>query len=523
METKVTVGRGTAALFVGNITGLVANTVYFIILANVLHSTIEVGVVTSLNIMIWFFVFVCVLAQPVVLGSPIPAPLAVLKFIPGFLAKDDRSAASTVFKVSLALSIAIGLMAAAILTTMPSLVIPLLGGQAIVPDYVRLSAVDILVISAGQICLGGVIALGGSNVAGSYLIAWNVARYAFASVLLVNYGVTGVLIGWVIGDLALLFVALHWTLKILGRQVGLGSFSGTELARYSIYTMFAALIGFAINQADRLIILWQRGLSGMAVYNAAMVGAGVAGYVPYALVTVLLPALTALSVSGKTMQIHDLIRSYTRYVSLVVIPIGFGLAAAMETLLRIFGVDYVSGMLAAATVSVATGLTAIGIVYAGALLALGKMRWYTAANLLGLVVLLTVAGTLTPILGLNGPALGRASLMAVAAIVYALAAYRSGIFEIDSRAYFIAVISSAAMMLVIFGALSTIHGFVMKIVALPALALVGLLVYVGGLRSFHLLTIGDLDFFYDLMPKRLHFIMPGLARLAGLHLSSKDD
>jgi O-antigen/teichoic acid export membrane protein len=312
---------------------------------------------------------------------------------------------------------------------------------------------------------------------------------------------------------------------MLGRRVGLGSFSGGELARYSIYTLFAALIGFVINQADRLIILWQRGLSGIAVYNVAMVGAGVAGYVPYALVTVLLPTLTALSVSDKTGQMHDLVRSYTRYVSLVVIPIGFGLAAVMETLLRIFGADYVSGMLAAAIVSVATGLTAIGAVYAGALLALGKMRWYTAANLLGLAALLTVAGTLTPLLGLNGPALGRASLMAVAGFVYALAAFRTGIFEIDSKAYVIAVLGSAAMMLIVFGALSAIQGFVTKIIALPAVAVVGLLVYVGSLRCFHLLTIDDLDFIFSLMPNRLHATIPALARLAGLHYptSSRDD
>jgi O-antigen/teichoic acid export membrane protein len=495
---------------------LVANTAYFVILTNVLHSTVLVGVVTSLNILIWFFVVICILAQPVVLGAPIPAPLAVLKFVPEFLAKNDRTAAALAFKASLVLSIILGLVVAGILTIFPSLLVPLLGGQAIVPVYLGLSAVDILVIAAGQVCLGSVVALGGSNVAASYCIVWSIVRYAFASALLLMYGVAGVLMGWILGDLALFFLALHWTVPRLNAQVGPGNFSAREFAHYGLYTLFAALTGFVMNQADRLFALWRQGLSGIAIYNVAMVGAGVAGYVPYVLVTVLLPAFTAISVSDKTVEMDELIRSYTRYVSLVVVPIGFGLASVMMVLLRIFGSEYVTGFLPAAMVSIATGMTGVGAVYAGALLALGKLRWYTAANLMGLLALFGVAGMLTPVLGLNGPALGRASLMAVAAVVYALAAFRNEIFVIDLRTYVIAVLGSSVMALMVFCLLSAIPGFVMKLIMLPPIVAIGLLAYVGSLRASHLLTVEDLNFIRDLMPNRLRVIIPTLARLAGV-------
>jgi O-antigen/teichoic acid export membrane protein len=260
----------------------------------------------------------------------------------------------------------------------------------------------------------------------------------------------------------------------------------------------------------------------LAIYNVASIGAGVAGYAPSALVTVLLPALAALSASNKIVDLHDIIRSSTRYVSLLVIPIAFGLAALMEILLNIFGPDYVSGLLPAVILSVAAGLTALSAVYAGALLALGRLRWYTIANVLGLIVLILVAGILTPIIGLNGTALGRASLMGVTAVVYALATFKTKVFEIDSRAFIISVVSSTVMMIVIFSILSVLREFILKLVMVPVLLIVGILVYVVSLRAFRGLTVSDMDFLRGLLPYRLRTILPILARLAGLEYRSTE-
>lgn len=141
------------------------------------------------------------------------------------------------------------------------------------------------------------------------------------------------------------------------------------------------------------------------------------------------------------------------------------------------------------------------------------MRWYTAANILGLAALFVVAGTLTPILGLSGPALGRASLMAVSTTIFAWATYKTGVFEIDFRAYIVAIGSSTVMMLVVFGIQSTLHSFLLRLLMLPILVIIGLLVYVGSLRVFHLLVASDIDFIRELVPRRLHGILRIVARL----------
>jgi len=157
-------------------------------------------------------------------------------------------------------------------------------------------------------------------------------------------------------------------------------------------------------------------------------------------------------------------------------------------------------------------LTAIGAVYASALLALGELRWYTAANLLGLGSLFAISAMLTGVLGLAGPALGRAALMAIAAVVYAVALRRVGFLELDTRAFLSATGSSALMGVVVFGALATAHSFLLKLAYLPVLVILGAAIYLGCLRLLRLLTAGDLEFVRGIAPARFHPLIDRIGR-----------
>jgi O-antigen/teichoic acid export membrane protein len=218
---------------------------------------------------------------------------------------------------------------------------------------------------------------------------------------------------------------------------------------------------------------------------------------------------------------HGMIRAYTRYVSIVVLPIAFGFASIMEVALRIFGPAYVDGLLPAVIVSVATGLTSVGAVYAGALLAVGKLKWFTAANAIGLAGLIIVSYFLTPIFGLGGPALGRATLMALVALVYGLALFRSELFEFDVGAFLGATAGSAVMGVVVFFALTLPHSFLLKLAMLPIVVVAGALIYSVFLRALRLPTVSDLEFIRDLTPTRLHVLLPTVANLVGLRWKGK--
>lgn len=521
MKTQRAVAKGATSLYAATIIVLVANTLYFLVLTNFLRSTLGVGIVTALNLMISFLVTVCILAQPVAAQSPVPAPLAVLKFIPELLTKRARSGAGKLFTTSFALSLAIGGVIATILIAAPGLVVPFVGGQAVSSNFIRLAGVDVLVLSLGQVCVGALIALGEMKSATLYLILWSAARYALASVLLVTFAISGVLVGWILGDAVLLVFALQKSIRTLRVGGGESGFSMSELVRYSLYTLLSALIGFAVNQADKIFTLARQGLPELAVYNVAIVAASFAGFAPYALLTVLLPVLSSLYAAKRARQMRELIHSYTRYVSIVVLPVAFGFASIMEVALRIFGPEYVAGLVPSVIVSVVTGLTAVGAVYAGALLAVGELKWFTGANALGLVGLVVVSHILTPIFGLSGPALGRGTLMALVALVYGIALWRRGLFEFDLRAFSCAAAGSSVMGLVVFLLLSFADSFLTKLVMLPFVVIFGSLVYLVSLRFLRLLTIDDFKFLSDLLPTRLHGFLPLAARLAGLNWTAR--
>lgn len=516
LKAQASVARGATSLYAANIIVLVANTLYFLVLTNFLRSTLGVGIVTALNIMIWFLVTVCILAQPIAMQSPVPAPLAVLKFIPELLAKRARSGARKLFATSLAFSLVIGAVIASVPIAAPSLIIPFLGGQAVSLTYVRLAGVDVLVVSLGQVCVGALIALGEMKSATLYLILWSAARYALASVLLLTFAISGVLAGWILGDAVLLVLSLQRSIRTLRVGGGRSGFSMSELVRYSLYTLLSALIGFGVNQADKVFTLARQGLPELAIYNVAIVAASFAGFAPYALLTVLLPALSSLHAAKKLQQMHDMVHSYTRYVSIVVLPVAFGFASITDVALRIFGQAYAGGLVPSVIVSVATGLTAVGAVYAGALLASGELRWFTAANVVGLLGMVAVSYSLTPTLGLSGPAVGRATLMALVTLVYGFALFRKGFFEFDLKAFLSAAAGSTVMGLVVFFALSFAHSFLLKLAMLPFVVVLGALIYLGSLRALRLLTRTDLDFVSDLTPTRLHWLLPIATKLAGL-------
>lgn len=515
-HSRVAVAKGATSLYVANVVALVANTLYFLILTNVLHSTLDVGILTALNLMIWFLVTVSVMAQPVTVQSPIPAPLAVLKFIPELIARKAHSAAGKIFNLSVGITVGIAIVIGTVLMIVPSLFAPLLGGTAVLPEYIQLSAVDVVLLALGQVCIASLIALGEMRDATFYIILWSAARYLLASLLLFNYEIIGVLVGWIIGDGVLLVVAFRSSMSTFKLEGGARDFSTVEFGRYSSITLVGALIGYAINQADKLFTLARQGLPQLAIYNVAIVAASFTGLAPYALATVLLPALSSLHASSQATEMRELVTHYSRYVSIIVLPVAVGFASITQVALRIFGPSYVAGFLPSVIVSLATGLTAVGAVYASVLLAVGKLRWYTAANVVGLASLTVVAFVATPVLGLSGPALGRASLMVLAAIIYAYATLRSGFFGLDIKAFAGAACSSFLMGAIVFFALSFFHSFLYELAMLPVLIVVGGLVYLGALRVLRILSVDDLEFIRELLPERAQFLAGTVARVAGV-------
>ena len=69
------------------------------------------------------------------------------------------------------------------------------------------------------------------------------------------------------------------------------------------------------------------------------------------------------------------------------------------------------------------------------------------------------------------------------------------------------------MGIVVFGALATVHSFLLKLALLPVLVVVGAVIYFGSLRLLRLLTASDLEFARGILPSRFHPIVLKIGRL----------
>ncbi len=508
-ETDAKVAKGVAALYLANITILVLNTVFLVLLANYYVSEqAVVGLVSFLNVVLISAATISVLALPLVGSGVVATPPAVTRFLSRYREAGDGSARK-VYALSLALC---GLISVTIVVV--SAYSPIAGLVA-GPDKanaVFFACVDALVYSFAQ--LGAYTLLGTDRAitAGKLIIASGILRYSFASaLLLIGMGPSGIFIGFALGDLLLAVGANAESFRLVGRGSGKAT-SMAPVMKYMVTVFFAALMGLAVSQTDKLLAFLQLGLPPLAVYNVATVGAAVASFAPSAATNVLVPALS--NMVGDTERKLDMLRAYTRHISLSAVPIGFELAAISPFLLRIFGDPYAAGAPVMAVIAISISFTAVGSVYSSTLLVEDKAHHFTLSNLLGLLGLVAVAVLTVPHFGFFGIALGRGVMLFIMSGSMAYFVWRSGRLVLDARAYLRSLGASAMtagfMFAVLRGAeLSGVGRFAL-VGASVAMIPIGFAYYLLVMKLLKAYNEEDMDFIDSLLPGWLK----GLSRIA---------
>jgi O-antigen/teichoic acid export membrane protein len=515
-EKDAKVARGVAALYVANITTLVLNTAFLVLLTNYYNASVApseaeyyVGVVAFLNVVLVAAATFSVLALPLVGSGVVATPPAVARF----LHPSGEAGAGGARRVYLLSLVVCGVISACIvLVGAYSPVASLVAGpqQA---AAVFFACVDALVYAFAQ--LGAYTMLGSdmATSAGKIIIVSSSLRYVFASVLLLaGLGPSGVFIGFALGDSLLALVSNARSFRAMGLPAGPGE-SMKPVVKYMVSVFLTALMGLAVSQTDKLLTFFRLGLGNLAVYNIATVGAAVASFAPSAATNVLVPALSRFG-SDEASKL-EMLKVYTRHISLSAVPIGFEIAAVSPFLLRMFGDPYAQGAPVMAIIALAISFTAISSVYASSLLVDDRAHHFALSNLLGLAGLVVVAVLTVPTLGFVGIALGRAAMLAIMLAAVAYFVWRSGRLVLDTQAYLKSLGASALMALFVFAVLLGIQDFgfgrftvvASSIVMMP----VGFALYVLAMKLLRAFSVEDMDFIDSLLPKSLRRLS-GLAR-----------
>ena len=443
LEVETKVARGATSLYMANVVATVFNTAYFILLTNVLAPQ-EVGLVSLLNILVIAIGTVAILGSPMV-GAGLSSPPAVARFLAEYTTRGSGRASRKIILASLVLSAAISVSLASLLCFPPvarSVSYPLGSGA------VLFAALDAVLFSLGQISAFAVVGVGKAGTAGFLLGLSVVVKYSASSFLLFSgLGAPGVFLGFSLGDLALFAGSLPLAIRSAPGG-GDSRVEGRAILGYMSSVLPSSLVGLAVNQAGKLLAFLHGSFGDLAVFNVAAVSAGVVAQGPTALTNATVPTLAGLG--GGLASRREVVSGLSRYVSLVAFPVGFWFAAVSPLLPGILGNGYASAAPLIAIMSASVSLTAVMSVYSSELLVGRRTSVFLTGNVLGLAALLVASYSLTPFLGLLGIAVGRAAMLFVSLVAFALSLRASRELVVELSYYLKAFASSAVMVAVVF-------------------------------------------------------------------------
>jgi O-antigen/teichoic acid export membrane protein len=519
MASAVRVSRGASYLTIQTIITSLAQLLSFAVLTRIITPA-DVGILAILSL-------ITGLSQAI---NGTVFQQASMKYI-GEYADSSVSSAAGVFNQSFRVSVIVSLPIAVFIFVASGFLAHALLGTVSQAQLFKVLAGDVL-IYAGALPVANGAVLGAKRFKESATIGTvgAVLRQCLIILLILFLkSFVGLVYAWVLSDFAMLIGFGFYAVHVLGLPTR--PFPFRKLMDFSWPLTIGNLVSFAYNSFDRAILVAAVPLASLGVYNAALYAYGVLTAVSSALGNVLLPVYSSIGSSG-----FDAYRKATwlvsRYLSLIMTPLAFGLFATATPALTLFvGRAYVTGAVPLMMLSLSVAFTAFGLGFSPLLTALAKTRTVSLITILSTILALISAYALLPFMGITGAAVARgvAALASLALTIYALKhipvhapsivqsrSPRSelNILNIDGEMVWKTMMAGAVMACVLIAAQAVVYSRLL----LPLYVLVGAIVYLISLRALNAVREHDVELIEKYLGSRLGFV----ARLLRAVLLSKD-
>ncbi len=391
ITSAVSVSRGASYLTIQIIITSVAQALAFAILARLITPA-EVGILAILSLII-------ALSQTLNGGA---FTLAATTFI-GELASGSRETASAVFYQSLRVTVLFSIpITAVVFLAAPAIASRLLGSIA-QADLFRFLAIDVLVYSGAlPVAIGTLLGMKRFKEAATIGSAGIILRQCLIVLLIILMrNLVGLVIGWILSDLAMFVAYAALILRVLGLPKK--SFSVRKLISFSWPLSIENAIGFVYSWFDRAILIAFVPLAALGVYNASLTAFGVLTGITGSVNSALLPAYSDIHGRSGLESCRRATWLASRYASLVMVPLSFGLlATAKVALITFVGQAYGGGAASLAILSFFFALTAYGSVLGIMLVALSQTRTALLITIASTLLAIASAYVLLPLMGITG-------------------------------------------------------------------------------------------------------------------------
>jgi O-antigen/teichoic acid export membrane protein len=498
MSGAVSVARGVSYLWLQVIVSSVARIVAFAFFARLI-SVDEMGVYTILTL-----AYNGALALLTLGLSNI-----VTKFVAENIAQGRKVEAASVAYKSVLLSELVSIIVAVgfLLSKFPV-------GVSNLPNSPVISAIGVFFAIDLIVLLGPTVAavfyglLAFRDYALIYAVYASVKPFMVVLLVYETGSLVGMVEAWVIADTVLTAYLLLYFWRRLGPPVF--RFSTKYLLKLSSPLYFANLASFLYLSFDQLTLIPLVSLSALGVY-----GATVTAFTAYMLLvnvfgSVLLPVFSGVHGVKGPEVLKDSIRTASRYVSIVAMPLAFALLATARPALTLFvGGAYQGGVIPLAVLALGSIASIVGLSFGSVLIVLNETVLAALTAIIPIPLGVAVEFISIPMLGILGASIARALSMLFSLVLTWYFVRHKISFKLDSQAILKSVLASGGMAL----AMEAFQLVYYSRFLLPAYVLVGLLVYILGMRALKAVGSADIDLLRHTLGPRFSAVCDLLSRI----------
>ena len=339
-------------------------------------------------------------------------------------------------------------------------------------------------------------------------IVSSVIKYGGSVVLLLlNGGILGIVFSWFLGD----SMGLVYGLVILRNEYKESihtTTSSNRIIQFSAPIYGSDILLYFNSTIDRFLIVILSGVTLLGQYSPAVTAAGFISSLPNAMTTALFTKFA--EIGEEEENIHALEKIASRWISIIFLPISFGIAILSPSIIYIFaGPSYLVGAPALFILSMTMGMTSLSAIVNSRLLGQGRTNSILLGKSVAIPSTLLVGILLIGPLGVVGAAITRAAAIAVVFVSTLILLRRGSSTNYDRRAIIDALVSSIIMILVIHFTQIVLP----SIVFVPIHVAIGLFVYLCTLRIRKTLKPSDFAIANKIFPKQLRSMLRLLRRI----------
>jgi O-antigen/teichoic acid export membrane protein len=497
-SNAVSAARGVSYLWLQTVASSVVQVVAFAFFARLI-SVEEMGVFTILNL--------AYTGASALMGLGVSS--VTTKFVAENIAQGKKEAAASVYYKSLLLSeLASIIVAVAFLFSKFPAGVSNLPNSPVISSIGILFAIDVIVTigpTAAAVFYG---LLKFRDYALIYAIYFSVRPIMVVLCVYETGSLVGLVEAWVICDAVLAVYVFLYFWRMFGPPVF--RFSTKYLLKLSIPLYVANLASFLYGSFDRITLIPLVSLTALGVY-----GATVSAFSAYlglisVLGSVMLPVFSGVHGVKGPEVLGDSVRTASRYVAIVAMPLAFALfATARPALTLLVGGAYQNGVTPLAVLALGSIASIVALSLSPVLIVLNETTLAALASLLPIPLSVAVALISIPVLGIVGASVGRALSMLLSLVLTWYFVRRKITVKLDSQAILKSIVASGGMALV----MEVLQLVYYSRFLLPVYLLVGMLAYLLALRALKVIGTADIDLIRRMLGPRFGRMCDFLSRL----------